>query len=154
MKVLKILSSNWKFRLFLLKDLPSLFFWGIKIKNIDPNRAEIILPFNWRTKNPFRSIYFSALAGAAELATGLLVLQAVEGKNMSFLVVGTKGNFLKKATTKTVFICEEGSLVQEAIENAISTGEGSVFTLRSVGYNLGNELIAEFEFTWSVKSRK
>jgi len=154
MKVLKVLRSNWKFRFFLLKDLPSLFFWGIKIRYIDSGRAEIILPFSWRTKNPFRSIYFSALAGAAELATGLLVLQAVEGKNMSFLVVGTKGNFIKKATTKTVFTCDEGKLINKAVEKAISTGEGEIFALRSTGYNTNNEAVAEFEFTWSVKARK
>lgn len=154
MKVLNILRSNWKFRFFLLKDLPSLFFWGIKIRSIDSEKAEIILPYSWRTKNPFRSIYFSALAGAAELATGLLVLQAVEGKNMSFLVVGTKGSFMKKATTKTIFVCDEAKQIKEAIEKAISTGEGEVFTLKSSGYNSQNELIAEFEFTWSVRLRK
>jgi acyl-coenzyme A thioesterase PaaI-like protein len=152
--VLKVLRSNWKFRLFLLKDLPSLFFWGIKVREIDADRAEIVLPFSWRTKNPFRSIYFSALAGAAELATGLLVLQAVEGKNMSFLVVGTKGNFIKKATTKTVFVCDEGKSIKAAVESAISTGEGAIFAVRSTGYNADNEAVAEFEFTWSVKTRK
>lgn len=152
-KLESVFKSKWKFRYFQLVKLPSLFFWGIKVQHIDSDRAEVTIPYRWTTQNPFGSIYFSAIAGAAELATGLLAFLAIEGNNVSFLVVGVNGKFYKKATTKIVFICDQGQIIRDSISKAISSGQGEILTVKSMGYNEQNELVAEFEFTWSFKKR-
>ena len=140
-------------KLYFLKKLPSLFFWNIKVEEIHPGKAKISIPYGWRTQNPFRSIYFSALAGAAELSTGLLAFLAIENKDISMLVVGIKGRFIKKANTKSYFICEQGQELIDTVNKSIETGEGQTVEVISRGYNENNELIAEFEFTWSFKKR-
>ena len=152
-KLIGIFRSYWKFRFFLLRDLPSLLFWGIKVHKIDYDKAEILIPYSWRTKNPFGSIYFAAISGAAELATGLLAFLAIEGHNVSFLVVGVNGKFYKKAKGKIVFICNQGHLIRDSIYKAINSGQGETLTVKSIGYNEQNEIVAEFEFTWSFKKR-
>ena len=141
-------------KLYFLKKLPSLFFWKIRVDEISATRAKISIPFSWRTQNPFRSIYFSALAGTAELSTGLLAFLAIENKNLSMLVVGVKGEFFKKANSRTYFVCEQGQDIIATVEKAIKTGEGQTVKVISKGYNSKDEIVAKFEFTWSFKERK
>jgi len=69
------------------------------------------------------------------------------------LVSKTEGVFLKKATGKTTFICNDGDLVKKAIIKTIKTGEGVEIETNMVGYNKKNEEIAKFKFYWSVKKR-
>ena len=152
--ILKIFRSGWRFKIYTFLKLPSLLFWGVKIKSIEKNRAEILLPFSWRTQNPFRSIYFSALMGGAELSTGILGLLALEGKNVSMLVVGASGKFLKKADSKVKFICDDGEMIHDVVKEVLNSEEGKTITVTSKGYNDIGILIGEFEFIWSFKKRK
>ncbi len=151
--LINIFRSPFKVKLYFFKKLPSLFFWKIRVEEIDIYKSKISIPFCWRTQNPFKSIYFSALAGAAELSTGLLAFLAVENRDVSMLVVGVKGRFTKKANTRSYFICEDGQALINAVKKAIETGEGQTVEVQSRGYNEIDELIAEFEFTWSFKKR-
>ncbi len=152
-KLISIFRSPFKMKLYFLKKLPSLFFWNIRVEEIQPTRAKISIPYGWRTQNPFKSIYFSALAGAAELSTGLLAFLAAENQDISMLVVGVKGRFTKKANIRSFFICEQGQELIDTVNKAIETGEGQTVEVISRGFNENNELIAEFEFTWSFKKR-
>jgi hypothetical protein len=52
-----------------------------------------------------------------------------------------------------LFVCDQGQLIRDTIGRAISTGQGEVLTVKSLGYNDQKELVAEFEFTWSFKKR-
>lgn len=131
-----------------------MFFWKIKVEDISSKKAVISIPYCWRTQNPFKSIYFSALAGAAELSTGLLAYISVENKNMSMLVVGMEAEFVKKANTKCYFICDQGKDIQKIVDKAIETQEGQSIKVVSKGYNESDEVIAKFEFIWSFKQRK
>jgi hypothetical protein len=149
----KVFTSGFKFSLYLLRYLPTLFFWGIKVSKVEDNFAEIRIGYSWRTKNPFRSIYFSALAGAAELSTGILVLNAVSKYNMSILVVGVKGKFYKKATGTISFVCNDGEVIKNAIQRSVETNQGEIFTANTKGYNENKDIISEFELIWSVKPR-
>ncbi len=153
-KVAKDLAdiNSWKIRLYLLQNLPTAFWWGLKVKSCSAYRTEIEIPFNWRTQNPFRSIYFAALAGAGELSTGLMAgLVIRNSQRMSMLVTNVDIDFIKKANTKTTFICDEGIKIIEAVEQAQKTGEGVEVTLESKGTNTNGELVARFNITWSFK---
>jgi len=152
-KSLSIFRSPFKMKMYFLKKLPSLFFWGVTVENIDKNKAEIAIKYGWRTQNPFRSIYFSALAGTAELSTGLLALLAIENANVSMLVTGMQARFIKKAKGKVVFICEQGNEIFATVSKAIDTGEGQEVLVISKGYNEEREIVAEFDILWSFKKR-
>jgi len=152
-KLIKTFNSPFKMRLYFFKKLPSLFFWGVKVQEINKSRAEISVKYSWRTQNPFKSIYFSTLAGTAELSTGLLAFLAIEKANISMLVVGMQARFMKKAKGKVIFICEQGDEISKAVENAIETNEGQEVLVISKGYNEEGEIVAEFDILWSFKKR-
>ena len=78
-KFRKTVRSNFKFKLFMLKQLPSAFFSGIKLIDITEEKAVVTIPYKYLTKNPFRSMYFASQAMAAELSTGILALSQISG---------------------------------------------------------------------------
>jgi len=44
-------------------------------------------------------------------------------------------------------------MIQNAINEAIATGEGKIIVCKSVGKNSANEVVAEFNITWSFKAK-
>jgi hypothetical protein len=150
----KTLLTPWKMRLFYFQRLPSLFFWGVRVEELDANGCRIRLPFSWSTKNPFRSTYFSAQGGAAELSTGLLVLLASHGEpSISMLVIGMEMQFHKKVKGPMFWQCDEGQKVWGNMEKALTTGEGQVFQLKTVGRLEDGTIASEATITWSIKKR-
>src|SRR5262245_27076653 len=133
-------------RLFLLSKLPSAYFSGVRVKHIDENTCEVTVPFKWFSQNPFRSTYFACLSMAAEMSTGALALGHLYKRNppVSMLVVKTEGEYFKKASDKTTFICEDGAQIKKMIEEAVSTGEARTIRAKSMGKNKNGELVAEF----------
>ena len=69
------------------------------------------------------------------------------------LVLKVKGEFFKKAVGRTYFTCEDGILIREAIEAAISTGDGKTVTAVSTGRNKEGDVVAVFEVEWSFKRK-
>lgn len=145
-----------KFRIFLLTRLPSAFFAGLRIRDIDPERSAVTVPYKWFTKNPFRSTYFACLSMAAEMSTGVLAMAHIQGRKppLSMLVIGTEATYFKKATGRTRFQCTDGDLIRNAIEQAVATGEATTARACSIGTNEAGEVIAEFFITWSFKMKK
>lgn len=143
----------FKFHLFLLAKLPSAFFAGVRLKSITDNACSSTIKLRWINQNPFGSIYFAVLAMSAELTTGTLVLQKIRNSKqpISMLVTQQKSTFLKKAKGKITFTCNDGELINEALQKTISTKEGETFWMESVGKDEQNETVAIFNFEWSVK---
>ncbi|HMQ47834.1 MAG TPA: DUF4442 domain-containing protein [Saprospiraceae bacterium] len=149
------LNTPWKIRLFFLSKLPSCWFWGVRVKHCDAEKSEVSIPFKWSSKNPFKSTYFAALCGAAELSTGLLALIALHEKEpVSMLVTQVEAHFYKKAAGKTYFRCQEGKLIEACVQDAINSGEGHQIQVSSLGYNEQNELVCEVKLTWSFKRKR
>lgn len=139
----------------MLKNLPSAYFSGVRIKSLSAQACSVSVPFKWFTKNPFRSTYFACLAMAAELSTGALAMANVYKRKpgTSMLVVKMQAEYFKKATDITTFICNDGAAFKDAVEAAISTGEPQKLTAASEGRNASGELIARFVIEWSFKSK-
>ena len=146
----------FKFHLFLLAKLPSAFFAGVRLKSITDNACSSTIKHRWINQNPFGSIYFAVLAMSAELTTGTLVLQKIRNSKqpISMLVTQQKSTFLKKAKGKITFTCNDGELINEALQKTISTAEGETFWMESVGKDEQSETIAIFNFEWSVRLKK
>lgn len=150
------MTSPLKFRMFLLSKLPSAYFSGVRVKSLDENKCEVTVPFKWFSQNPFRNTYFACLSMAAEMSTGALALGHLHKRNpaVSMLVVKTEGEYYKKATDKTTFVCEGGLAIKKIIEEAVATGESRTIRVKTIGKNKAGDLVAEFYITWSFKSKK
>ena len=142
-------------RAFFLWKLPLAFAAGLRIRALDGERCEVRVPYGWRTTNPFRSIYFAALAMAAELSTGTLMLVAVRAApaSVSMLVTGMEGRFGKKADDDVVFTCHGAAAAIEAVARTVETGEPVELELETVGRMRDGTEVARFGFRWSVKRR-
>ncbi len=97
---------------------------------------------------------FWAVQGmAAELTTGALMMTKIRnsGKHISMLVATNNGTFTKKATGRITFTCHQGDTIDDAIDKAISTGEGQTIILNSKGVNEDGVQVSDFNFEWTIK---
>jgi hypothetical protein len=151
---MKISVSN--LNKFLFFKLPSAFICGVRVKEITENKCEVTVRHRWINQNPFNSMYFAVQAMAAELSTGALVMLQIQksGKNISMLVASNKSNFSKKATGKITFVCHDGAVAEQALQEAIATGEGQTFWMKAIGTNEKGEKVSEMDFEWSVRTKQ
>jgi hypothetical protein len=151
----KIITNPIKFRFFLFTKLPAAFFAGLRIHHFDDNSCVVRIRYSWFTMNPFKSIYFAVEAMAAEMCSGMLAFGQVYKKipKVSMLVVKMEVAFIKKAIGVILFTCEDGQMIQNAINEAIASREGKTIVCKSIGKNSANEVVAEFNITWSFKAK-
>ncbi len=152
-KFRKRMTNPFIFWSSMLVKLPSAVFWKLRIKNLTEESCSVTIPYFWRSQNPFKSIYFAAMAGAAELSTGALCQLAMAGKgNFSMLVIDFRAEYYKKANEKITFICEQGSELNRLL-NQLQTGQTNTLNMISSGTNTKGELVAKFYVTWSFKRK-
>ena len=142
-----------KLNKFLFFKLPSAFLCGVRVKSIEPVKCVVSVKHKWINQNPFNSMYFAVQAMAAELSTGALVMLHIKksGRKISMLVAHNKSEFTKKATGRITFICNDGHLIEEAIQKTIKTGEGQTFWMKSIGIDQSGIQVSEMDFEWSVR---
>jgi len=142
-----------KINLFLLAKLPSAYFCGVRLKIISDIKSSTSVKFKWINQNPFGSMFWAVQGMAAELATGVLVMQKIQasGKNISMLVASNNATFTKKAKGRITFVCADGSLVDTAIQETIETGEGQVVLMKAIGTNEEGIAVSSFNFEWTLK---
>lgn len=139
----------------MLWKLPSAWFMGIGLRFCDGKRSEVILPYGWRSQNPFRSTYFAAQCAAAELSTGILALAALqEQAPVSMLVTNIEAEFKKKASQTLLFTCEEGDSLESVIRSAVASGEARQFRAVSVGTLPDGTEAVRVWVSWSFKLKK
>lgn len=150
---LRMARSPLKFNFFMLTKLPAAFFSGVRVRDLDLDKASVSVPFKWFSKNPFRSTYFACLAMAAEMSTGLLAMLHTYKHQppISMLVIKLEAEYHKKATGLTVFTSRDGEGIRHAIEEAVATHDPVVYQAHSIGTNEKGEVVAEFRVTWSFR---
>ena len=150
---MKISVSN--LNKFVFFKLPSAFICGVRVKEFDENKCVVTVKHRWINQNPFNSMYWAVQGMAAELTTGVLVMQQINksGQNISMLVANNKGKFSKKATGRITFVCNDCFLAEQAIQAAIASGEGQIFWMKSIGTNQNGEQVSEMDFEWSVRTK-
>ncbi len=155
-KFVSLMSSPLKSRLFMFLKLPAAFFSGVRVKELNEERAIVTVPYKWFTQNPFRSTYFACMAMAAEMSTGLLAMMQIHERNpsVSMLVVKLEANYFKKAVGLTSFTCTAGNDFKNIVDDCLQTGEGKIYTAKAIGRNDSGEEVAEFFITWSFKAKK
>ncbi len=151
----KTIKSGFKLKLFFLKNMPMGFISGMRVEEMDDAHAVVSVPFNYLTKNPFRSVYFAVQAMAAELSSGVLAMDAVmkAPQPVSMLVLESHSHFTKKARSKIVFTCDNGEDIRGAVKKALETGEGQTIEVKSVGIDKEGDTVAEFSFIWTFKAK-
>jgi hypothetical protein len=143
----------WAFRNVFL-----LYFVRPRIVELSDRRCEVVIPLNWRTRRrDIHAMYLGVLVMGADVAGGLIAFNLITRSKVrvSFLFKDVKGEFLKRAEDDVHFVCEDGELIQQLMQRALSSGERQEATVRvtaTVPTKLA-EPVAQFELTLSVKKK-
>lgn len=148
---------NWGLRGSALLKLPLLAFAWPEVLQIEEDKSQLLIPCTYRTKNHLNVVYFGALCMGAEAVIALHVIDEIrkEGK-IDFLFKDFNAQFLKRAESDVIFVCEEGLMVRELIQKARRSKERETQVFHSYALTpakTGNEKVAEFSLTLSVKQR-
>ena len=141
--------------MYFLKNMPMGFVNGLRVIDFTDEKAVVTVPFNYWTKNPFKSMYFAVQSMAAELSSGAIALDAVANAKVpvSMLVLNMKADFRKKARSKIKFICEDGQKIRQAVAKSVETNEGQTVTVTSTGFDKQGDIVSVFNFTWTFKPK-
>jgi acyl-coenzyme A thioesterase PaaI-like protein len=143
-----------KLRLFMLRKLPLAWLAGLRLVALTQEAATVTIRYKYLTQNPFRSIYFAALAMAAELASGMQAMLHTQGGGpISMLVVGLEAEFTKKATGLIAFTCPDGAAIAQAVADSRVTGAGRTVLCTSTGRDEAGDVVAVFRITWSFRAK-
>jgi hypothetical protein len=155
-KLKKQVSSAFKFRLYVLFNLPMGWLAGMKIIDLTENHCITSVPFKWINKNPFKSVYFAVQSMAAELSTATACMVAIQGHqpSIALIIVDMKGQFYKKATGKVFFTCLHQGQTYDTVAQALASKKAQTLSLKTVGKMSDGTLVSEFVFTWSFKQRQ
>ena len=151
--------NTFKVRLWSLVNVPFLFIARPKIVEINPDRCIVKVPLNWITRRrDIRAMYLGTLCMGADVAAGLIAFHLVAEKkvNVNFIFKDMKASFLKRAEGDVVFTNNDGPVVQDLMKRTLETGErqeATVHVTATVPSKLGDEPVAAFELTLSLKRR-
>ncbi len=145
-------------RLWALKNVFLLYFVKPTVLEVNERRCEVRIPLNWRTRNHLKSMYFGALCIGADIAGGLIAFNLMEQRKakVAFVFKDLRAEFLKRPEDDVHFSCEDGPVVQELMQRTLETGErqeATVHVTARVPKKLGDEPVATFELTLSLKRR-
>jgi hypothetical protein len=145
--------SPSKFNTFSFFKLPSAWWCGVRLRSLDKNKAVVTVTHRWVNQNPFNSMFWAVQGMAAELTTGAMMIDQIKesGHKISMLVANNNANFSKKATGKITFTCQDGHLIQEAIDKTVANGDGQTIWMQSVGVNTDGVVVSIFNFEWSIR---
>lgn len=147
--------SPKKLNMFTMFKLPSAWFCGVRIRQIDGKSCVVTVRHRWINQNPFNSMFWAVQGMAAELSTGAMVITKIQatGKKISMLVANNNANFSKKAMGRITFTCNDGQRIEEALRKTLETGEGQTFWMQSVGTDEKGDVVSTFNFEWTVRAK-
>ncbi len=156
MKDFRKLAKNRLFlNLFFIRNMPMGLLNGLRIIEVNEKHASVSVPYNYLTKNPFRSLYFAVQSMAAELSSAVMAIAEIRSapRPVSMLVLDLKATFIKKARSKIVFTCSNGAEIVDAIKKTLETDEGQTVTILSKGVDKDGDVVSEFHITWTFKAK-
>lgn len=144
------------FKRIMTTQIPIAWIAGVRLHSWEENKVSTKVKLGFLNQNPFKSMFWAIQGMAAEFSSGLMASAKIQqsGENVSMLVLGMQSKYYKKAIGKIIFTCDQGEAISDAINQAITTGEGVTLLVNSKGVDEEGDVVSEFEFTWTFKARK
>ncbi len=144
-------------RLFGLTKIPLLFYVGVSVTVLTPERMVVRIPLRRRTRNHLGSMYFGALCIGADVAPGAYAMYLIRQQpaRISMVFKDFQAEFLKRAEGDVHFICDQGKEITELVAQAAASSERverQIDVIATVP-SLSDEPVARFKLTLSLKKR-
>ena len=138
--------------LYTFFNLPSAWWCGVRVKKITRKYCSTKVSLNWINKNPFKSMFWAIQGMAAELSTGVLIMQASKSFkcDISMLVINNKATFTKKAKGQIVFSCNNGEAVEKTFTKLLKTNKSQTLWLQTIGVDEEGDIVSTFDFEWTL----
>jgi hypothetical protein len=135
--------------------------WFVKptIVEVNEERCIVRIPLNWRTRRrDIHAMYLGVLCMGADVAAGLIAFNLVRERKVriAFIFKDLHAEFVKRAEGHVVFTNNDGPVIQKLVARALETGEreeATVHVTATVPSKLGDEPVARFALTLSIKRR-
>jgi len=153
---LQNLKNTIGIRAFGLLNIPLLFIVSPSVMKLSAKECEVKIPLNRLTRNHLKSMYFGTLAMGADLAGGLLAMQAIRRskKKINLIFKDFKADFLMRPESDVHFICKEGDKIREQVEETVRSKKRTNQSLKIYAITpkkSGDEPVAKFVVTLSLK---
>jgi acyl-coenzyme A thioesterase PaaI-like protein len=134
-----------------------LFYVGVSVTEISPERMVVRIPLRRRTRNHLGSMYFGALSVGADCAAGALAMHLIkqQPEPISLVFKDFSAEFLKRAEGDVEFCCCQGQEIAELVAQAAASNERVERQVEVVATvpSLSDEPVARFRLTLSLKRR-
>ena len=153
------MSPTLMVHLWSLQNVFFLWLMRPKIVELNHDRCIVRVPLNFITRRrDIHAMYLGTLCMGADIAAGLIAFTIVRERRerVSFIFKDIRGEFLKRAEGDVVFTNNDGPLIQDLLRRANESGErqeATVHVTATVPSKLGDEPVAKFELTLSVKRK-
>lgn len=153
-----IAKANMYLKWFGFFKVPFIWLCRPKILKLDDKSVEIKIPLKRKTKNHLNSMYFGVLAVGADVAGGFMAMSKAQqrGEHVSLAFKEVEGKFLKRPEDDVHFVCNDGELIDEMLDETFRTGErvNKAVKITAICPSLhGDEPMAEFLLTLSLKKK-
>lgn len=147
---------NWRHTLelwtFAMLKVPMLMFARPRVRTVCADRYELSIELARRTKNPYGSMYFGAMAIGAEataMAHALVVARSM-GKSVFFTTKRVNVQFLAPAKGDVTFRTDDGDQLRSAMEQAMEENRAARAEVR-VSALCAEQPVATFDFELALK---
>ena len=149
-------NNTMRIRWWSFWNVPLLYRIKPWVKELDNNKAILSIKLRRQTRNHFHSLYMGVLVAGADLASGLLAMMLVKqsGHHLSIIFKDIKANFIKRAESRTIFVCEDSELINNMIQEAITTKKrvNQTVTVTAFCPDISSkDAVASFSLTLSLK---
>ncbi len=134
---LDLLKHTFLLRAFSFLRIPMIAWVRPTVLQMDSERAEIRVPLFRHTRNHLGSMYFGALATGADCAVGvhaLHVMRELLPKPLHLSFKSFRAEFHQRAEGDVTFVCPDGKLIREKVEEAIRTKQRVTFPVNATAH--------------------
>ncbi|AYV19890.1 MULTISPECIES: DUF4442 domain-containing protein [Vibrio] len=151
-------KANFYLNAFGFMKVPLIWLCRPKLLELNEEKVVINIPLRRRTKNHLNSMYFGVLAVGADVAGGFMAMNKAQkrGNKVSLAFKEVEGKFLKRPEADVQFVCSDGRLIDEMLDETIRTGErvNRPVKITAICPSLhGDEPMAEFSLVLSLKAK-
>jgi len=146
-------KMQWNLWLFGWIKIPMIAFCRPRIVQWDENRIVIRIKRSRRTNNHLKSMYVGVMMVGADLAAGMhaFAFSVSQKKKISLAFKSCDAQFYKRTESHVFFESNAGEIVQEMIQNSLSTGERMNRIILVSVKDIHHELLAEIKMEISLK---
>jgi acyl-coenzyme A thioesterase PaaI-like protein len=145
-------------RFFTWLKIPLIAWLRPRVEELSDSHCVLRFPHGRRSRNHLNSVYFGVLCVGADCAGGLIAMRTIQqrGNKVAFVFKDFHAEFLKRAEGDVLFTCDQGEVLRELVlraEESEERVEETVHVVATVPDKLGDEPVARFDLTISLKRR-